>query len=308
MKGKILEILKREGCFVSGEELSRQLGISRVSVWKHIQKIQQMGYGVDSGPRGYHLAQAKDLLMPWEFPGRESRIHHYRTSSSTMDVARKMAREGAPDFSVVVADTQEKGRGRLMRKWLSDDGGLYFTLILRPKLPPALSYLVNFTASMVLAETLRSRFGIEAMVKWPNDILVGGRKLSGMLSEMEAEGDMATFVNIGIGLNVNNDPTAEEPMATSLKALRGESVSRREVLAAFLDRLEERIEKHGFEDAVACWKGYTMTIGRPVTVTTTRETVEGLARDVDDSGALILEIADGSTRRVIYGDCFHRDP
>ncbi len=306
MKGRILEILKQEQGVVSGEELSSRLGISRVSIWKHIRKIQELGYDIVSGPKGYHLGSDRDLLYPWEFPGREHLIHHFQSVPSTMDVARDLARKCAEELSVVVADSQEQGRGRMRRKWYSDGGGLYFTMILRPNISPASSFLVNFIASSVLAETVRELTGIDAMVKWPNDILVDGKKLSGMLSEMEAEGDTATFVNIGIGVNVNNDPTPDEPTATSIAKLLGRTIKRRDLLAAYLDNLSRRFAEKGVEDAVSDWKQHTMTIGREVKIVTVKDTSEGVALDVDETGALILELADGSTKRVIYGDCFHR--
>jgi len=158
---------------------------------------------------------------------------------------------------------------------------------------------------MVLAQTMRNMFNINAMVKWPNDVLVDGKKISGILSEMEAEIDRVSFINIGIGINVNNDPTPYEPMATSLKKILGKEMPRIEVLKAFLHHFEDALNDANFDQVVSEWKRYTETLNRHVRIVTTHEASEGLAMDVDDSGALILKLADGSLKKIRYGDCFH---
>lgn len=306
MKGKILKELRSRKDIVSGEYLSSTLGISRVSVWKHIHKLQELGYNVLSASNGYQLIGSPDILFPWEFPGRESSIHYFSELSSTMDMAKDLARKNCPDFSVVIAGRQTKGRGRLNRQWLSDDGGLYFTLVLRPDIPLPMSSRVNFLASLTLARVLRDMYQIEAAVKWPNDILVDDRKLSGMLSELEAEADRVFFINIGMGININNDPTGVEPGAISLKNMLGREISRVRLLSRFLDEFEERLKNAEFENIISEWKQYTVTLQRQVRIVTQREVTEGLAVDVDENGALIVKLADGSFKKIIYGDCFHQ--
>lgn len=305
MKGQILDILRTETEVVSGETLSAHLGISRVSVWKHIKKLQEVGYDIEASPKGYVLIGAPDVLYPWEFGNKEPKIHYFDEVDSTMDIARDLARNQCPHFTVVIAGRQRKGRGRLKRTWLSSEGGLYFTIVVRPKIPPVLSSRINFAASMVLAKTLRSMFKIRAMVKWPNDILVDDRKISGLLSEMEAEMDMVNFINIGLGVNVNNDPTPHEPMATSVKKILGREVSRKDLLKAFLDDFEHTLKDSDFENVILDWKRYADTLNRNVRIVTTHEVWEGLAVDVDENGALVIKLADGSLKRIIYGDCFH---
>jgi len=289
---------------VSGEVLSDTLGISRVSIWKHIRKLQALGYRIDSTPKGYRLIDSPDAPFPWEFPGREGRMHYMPEVTSTMAVARDMARKGCPHLTVVVADRQTQGRGRLKRRWLSDQGGLYFTTVLRPEIPIALTPRLNFLASLVLARTVQQLFHIDARVKWPNDILVKGKKLAGMLSEMEAEADLVNFVNIGIGVNVNNDPTDKEPGATSLKNLGGKSFPRKKLLAGFLDAFEKRLDPLSLDTVISEWKRYTVTLNQPVRVVTRRETTEGIAVDLDDTGALILRLPDGTQKKIVSGDCF----
>jgi BirA family biotin operon repressor/biotin-[acetyl-CoA-carboxylase] ligase len=305
MKAEILKLLRGHSDVVSGESLSSELGISRVSIWKHIQKLNQVGYRIQSGPNGYRLGHSPDTPFPWEFPGREQQIHYFDETSSTMEIAKDLAQKGCPDFTVVIAGRQKKGRGRLKRVWISDDGGLYFTLVLRPRLPIVLSARVSFLASLTLARVLQQWCKIDAKVKWPNDILVQERKISGMLTELEAEADQVNFINIGIGINVNNDPSRSEPQASSIKKILGKSVSRRELLARFLDELETRMQQADLEGVVSEWKKYTVTLNRKVRIVTNQETSEGLAVDVDDNGALVLELDDGSLKKILYGDCFH---
>jgi BirA family transcriptional regulator, biotin operon repressor / biotin---[acetyl-CoA-carboxylase] ligase len=306
MKGKILSELRVRNETVSGEYLSSTLGISRVSIWKHIHKLQELGYNIVSTPNGYQLIDSPDILYPWEFPDREDRIHYFPELTSTMDTARDLARKNCPEFSVVVAGRQTAGRGRLNRQWLSDDGGLYFTIVLRPDIAVPISSRVNFLASLTMARVLRDKYKIDAAVKWPNDILVDDQKLSGMLSELEAEADRVFFINVGMGINVNNNPSGIEPAAISLKTLLGREVSRIKLLTAFLDEFEKRLINTDFESVVSEWKQYTITLQRRVKIVTRRETCEGLALDVDDNGALIVKRDDGTLKQVIYGDCFHQ--
>jgi BirA family biotin operon repressor/biotin-[acetyl-CoA-carboxylase] ligase len=305
MKSVILQMLREaKGRPVSGNAMCARLGTSRVAVWKHVRRLQESGYGIDSGPAGYRLTSAPDALYPWEFPGREERIVYLPETPSTMDVARAMAREGCPAFTAVVAGRQTQGRGRMRRKWFSRAGGLYFTLVLRPRVPVLWSSRVNFLASLTLARILRERYAVDAGVKWPNDILVGGAKLCGLLSEMETEGDEVAFVNVGVGLNVNNDPPEVVPPAVSLRRLLGRVVPRREVLAAFLEAMEARVATENWEGVIAEWKSVSITIDRPVRIETARETIEGRAVGVDENGALLVATAGGQVRTVVHGDCF----
>jgi BirA family biotin operon repressor/biotin-[acetyl-CoA-carboxylase] ligase len=304
MKDQILKELRSQNAVVSGEHLSAVLGISRVSIWKHIHKLQELGYEILSTSNGYRLVSSPDVLFPWEFSGRGYNIQYFPEVSSTMDTARELARKKCPDFTVVIAARQTRGRGRLNRRWLSDDGGIYFTMVLRPQVPVQLSFRVNFLASLTLARVIREMLQIDARVKWPNDILVDERKISGMLSELEAEADRIFFINIGMGINVNNDPSAAEPGASSLKKIAGREISRKDLLARFLETFSDCMKKADFENVISEWKKHTVTLGRQVRIVTQREESKGLAVDVDENGALILELADGTQKKVVYGDCF----
>ena len=303
-KGQLLKELRSQNATVSGEALSKTLGISRVSIWKHIHKLQEFGYQIMSTPTGYRLIDSPDIPFPWEFADRGLNILYYPELSSTMDTAKDLARKNCPDFTVVVAGRQTKGRGRLKRQWRSDDGGLYFTMVLRPDLPVLLSSRINFLASLTLAHVLRELFQIAAAVKWPNDILVDGYKISGMLSELEAETDRILFINIGMGINVNNDPSVVEPGASSLRKIVGREISKKILLDRFLAEFRQRLKKTKFENVISEWKKYTVTLNRQVKIVTHKEVSEGLAVDVDENGALVLELANGKQKKIVYGDCF----
>jgi BirA family biotin operon repressor/biotin-[acetyl-CoA-carboxylase] ligase len=306
MKKQILEILRRKQGVISGETLSARLGISRVSIWKHIKKLQELEYAIESTSKGYLLSAEPDVAYPWELPRYEDRIHYLEETVSTMETARSLARGGCPDFTVVIAGKQTGGRGRLRRVWDSQAGGLYFTLVIRPDIPPAWTYRYNFAASLELARTIREMLALDVSVKWPNDLLIGEKKVSGMLSEMEAEADRVSFINIGLGLNVNNDIAADVPNAVSLKQLAGRRISRKELLGAFLENYQKRISGDSLESIVARWKEYTVTLNREVTIVTPRESISGTAVDVDENGGLMVRLGNGELKTVVYGDCFHR--
>ena len=305
MKKEILQILRQDSGRISGEDLSSILGISRVSIWKHIKILIAKGYDVDTSSKGYRLMASPDTPFAWEYPDRCEKIHYTETVDSTMDIARDLARKGCPHLTVIVASAQRKGRGRLDRTWYSDKGGLYFTMVLRLSMPPQYMGRINFYTAAILTQTLREEYGADAKVKWPNDILVEGRKLCGMLSEMEVEGEMTTFLNIGIGINVHNDPARYEPNSVSLRRCSGRKVSKKELLSIFLDRFEDKLDLAMSEEAINLWRKYNSTLGRYVRIVTHNDTLEGYAEGVDENGALLIKEDSGKIDKVIYGDCFY---
>lgn len=307
MKAKIIKKLTPAKYPISVKQLIEDLDISEMSFRKNIQELQEVGYTFMENSEGYMLTNTPDVLFPWEFEKRESKIHYFNEINSTMDVSREMAKNHSPHLTVVIAERQSKGRGRLKRTWFSDKGGLYFTIILRPDMPISKAHIVNFAASLSLAKILQDHFSLNSKVKWPNDIFVEDKKLSGLLSEIETDEDKISFINIGIGINVNNDPTKDEPNATSLKRLLGKNVFRKIILSLFLDEFETTLNHLDANSIMSQWKSYTMTIGKEVRVITTRDTIEGTALDVDENGALIVKQKDGTIKTIIYGDCFLRE-
>ncbi len=293
---------------VSGEALSDALQVSRVAVWKHIRRLRELGYGIVSTAQGYRLESSPDTPFAWEFPEREGRIHYQRSVGSTMDLARDLARKGSPAMTVVVAEEQTQGRGRMARSWISEREGLYFTVVTRPELAPALAARVGFAAAVSLARVARDSYRVPAQVKWPNDVLVGERKLAGILAEMEITGERVQYVNLGMGINVNHHPELPGRPATALKLETGAPVSRKAVLAQFLAAFETRLAGIQTLAVMEEWKALTMTLGRRVEIVAPGETLGGRAVDLDPTGALVLETDSGELRQVHYGDCFPQPP
>ena len=301
MRKGILRALYQAKGYISGELISKRLGISRVAVWKHIQTLKREGYIIDSSPKGYKLISSPDLLLPDEFIGLRQKVYYLKEVSSTMDVAKKVAKRG--EEAIVIAETQTSGRGRLGRRWHSQKGGIYFTIILRPRIGPAHAQIINLMAAVSVARAIRSLFNLEAKLKWPNDVLIRGKKVCGILAEMEAEMDVIKFVNLGIGINANNPISLYEEGATSIKEELGRDISRKELLMCVLNEIEKRRSLLG-KEIISEWKALSSTINKKVRIIMQDEVVEGEAIDIDTDGALILR-ADKGIRRIIAGDCIH---
>ncbi|MDH4299569.1 MAG: biotin--[acetyl-CoA-carboxylase] ligase [Dehalococcoidia bacterium] len=305
VKGQILNALRVCRGYLSGQTLSEQLGTSRVSIWKHMRSLKKDGYVIEASPRGYRLVSSPDLLLPYEFPDLEQRIHYFSQIGSTMDAARELAKKGAREGTLVIAEVQTRGRGRLSREWLSSQGGIYFTIILRPKMSPVYAPRVNLMAAIAVAATIRKAFGLKAELKWPNDVLIAGRKVCGILAEMDAEMDAVNFVNVGIGVNANNSVARFEKMATSLKDALGRKIRRKEFLCLLITEIERRQPLLMKADLLKEWKRLSATLNKEVRVMSLGEEVIGQAIDIDVTGALILKGKNGSLRSVFVGDCIH---
>lgn len=302
----ILRALRAADGFVSGENLSHELGVSRTAVWKHVKNLRDEGYGIDSRPNlGYRLQSEPDLLRPEEVLavlttrsfGR--RMHYVRQTVSTNDLAREMALAGAPEGSIAVAEEQKSGRGRLARAWSSPKGGIWFSIVLRPKLPPSDLPKIMLASSVAVAEALKS-LGAESSIKWPNDVLIGGKKVAGILSEMTSEPDRMDFVIVGIGINANASlsdfPHPLRSRITTLARELGGPIERNEFLAAVLARFElwyGKLIRGEWTDVGRRWKEMSQTIGSRVAITTVAGTVKGKAVDLDSHGALVVETQTG---------------
>jgi BirA family biotin operon repressor/biotin-[acetyl-CoA-carboxylase] ligase len=303
---QILEALRDCGGYISGETLSHRLDVSRVSIWKHIRRLREDGYVVDASARGYRLVSSPDLMLPYEFPGLEERVHYFSGIGSTMDEARVLARRGAEEGTIVIAEVQTHGRGRLSREWLSPKGGIYFTIILRPRISPAYAPRINLMISVAVAGAIDTLFGIKAELKWPNDVLIRGRKVCGILAEMNAEMDVINFVNVGIGINVNTSVVRFEETATSLKDALGREVSRKRFLPVLLREIEKRQPLLMKEDLLEEWRELSTTLNRDVKIIAPSEAIVGRAIDIDTTGALIIRERGGSLKKkAMAGDCIH---
>ncbi|MCX8118868.1 MAG: biotin--[acetyl-CoA-carboxylase] ligase [Desulfobacterota bacterium] len=318
MDEEILRLLKeRPSAFVSGEEISRRLRKSRTAIWKRIQHLRSLGYEIEASTRsGYRLIGSPDLLTPVEvLPSLKTRwmgkkIHYFTRLDSTNSKAYELATQGAEEGEIVIAESQERGRGRLGRRWFSPPFlNLYLSVILRPGLPPHQAPLITLMAAVATAETIEGFSGLPPVIKWPNDLLLGGRKVAGLLNEIRSETDRVHFVILGIGVNLNVDraalPEEIRPLATSLREETGGPVSRRDFLCLLLERLEgwyERLRGEGGERILRAWRERARIGGKRVRVTSFGEVISGEAIDIDSDGSLLLRTEGGGTRRVVAGD------
>ncbi|MBI4308896.1 MAG: biotin--[acetyl-CoA-carboxylase] ligase [Candidatus Omnitrophica bacterium] len=313
MKEKIIHFLKQSGGYVSGEEMSEQLKVSRSAVWKYIDQMRQDGYDIAAVPHlGYKLEAVPDKLLPHEIQfGLKTKImgRHivaFETAGSTMDEAFRLGMDGAPEGTVVCAEAQTKGRGRLGRAWASPKAkGVYCSLILRPQFSPAQMAQLTLMAAVALAEAIEKVSTVKARIKWPNDVLTGGRKLAGILTELRAEMDQVKFLVIGIGLNVNAAAGHLVPEATSLKMETGTSFDRVAVLQEILRSLEfwyGTLNHGGFKPVIEAWKRYSITLSKRVRVSDPGGTVEGVAFDLDSDGGLLIRQDSGAVIKKMAGD------
>lgn len=308
IKEKILKDLYRaKGKHISGVSLSNTLNISRTAIWKHINALKQKGFAIVSCPKGYMLKNHDDLLTPFCFDNPKQ-FFYFHKLTSTMDKAYELSLKGVENLSVVIAEQQTKGRGRLDRKWFSPTGGLWFTLILKPHIYPSFFYIYTFAASLSLAITLRQLFNVNVFVKWPNDLLLNDKKLAGIVSYMQTSGDIIEFINIGIGLNVNNESFKQEPNSISLKNILKKNISRQLILKTFLENFKKQISNKDYNEIIGNWKKLNSTINKKVKIKTINQTYKGIAIDINNStGALIIKDKKGKKHQIVYGDCFYID-
>jgi BirA family biotin operon repressor/biotin-[acetyl-CoA-carboxylase] ligase len=221
-----------------------------------------------------------------------------------MDVAKELAQRGVGE-TIVIAESQTCGRGRLGREWLSPKGGIYFTLILKPRISPVYAPRINLMASVAVAKAIRKLFHLKAELKWPNDVLIGGRRVCGILAEMEAEMDKVNFINLGIGINANTSISQYEKTATSLKKELGKQVSRKGLLNSVLKEINQQQSLLTKGDLLEEWKRLSATLNKQVRIVAPGEKITGRAIDIDTNGALVIKGKDGSLRSAIAGDCIH---
>jgi len=298
---------------VPGPELAERLDVSRAAVWKQVEALREAGFEVESGDDGYRVVSVPEYgAAAIEF-GLDApyTIEYHDRIASTNDRARELAAEGAENV-VVVADEQTGGRGRLAREWTAPSGGIWASLLLRPRRPPAEVPIYTLAAAVAVARASREA-GADARIKWPNDVLVADehgeeRKLCGILTEMEGEADRVSWLVVGPGVNANVDADALPPDATSLRAVAGD-VDRRAFLQHVLETFYELTSAEADVEAVLdAWREHAATLGRRVRVDTPGGGVEGEAVDVRFPGSLVVRTDDGDERVVHAGDCEHLRP
>ncbi|WP_424235994.1 biotin--[acetyl-CoA-carboxylase] ligase [Bhargavaea ginsengi] len=302
---------------VSGQMLADEAGVSRTAVWKWVRELEEDGYTVRSvRKKGYVLEASPDRLSPALIRQhlKDDRfvkdIIHYESVGSTMPLAHREAQNGAPDGTVIVAEEQTEGRGRLARPWSSAAGkGIWMSVILKPDIPPHRAPQFTLIAAVAICLAIRETAEVEARIKWPNDLLVGRRKVTGILTELQADPDRVQAIIIGTGINVNQEPDdfpAElADIATSVRIEAGQQVDRAALAAAVLTNLGKYSRlyiEEGFTPIKELWEKNSDTIGRKVNAVMMRETVTGTAIGITEDGVLEIRTEDGGIRGIYSAD------
>ncbi len=306
------------GRWMPGDVLCAERGISRAAVSKHIKRLRREGYAIESfAGKGHRLVKAPDTVRPEEIRQDlgtrvfgQGDIVYFTETDSTNSQARQRAEAGAAEGTLVVAECQTAGRGRRGRAWVSPEGaGIYLSLIARPRISPAEAPRLTLLTAVAAADAVIAETGVPVRIKWPNDLLVDGRKLAGILTEIRTEMDLVDYVVIGIGINANTPETSlsaiRDQKCTSLWIETGNRIDRASLLRRFLSEFEacyETFLTEGFASILTRWKAHSAIIGEAVAVDVAGTTHRGRVKDVEDSGVLLLEDEQGKTRRIFSGD------
>jgi len=313
LEDKVLSILK-SGKYVSGASIAKSLGVSRSLVHKAIESLRRKGFIIVAHTRlGYRLVEEDDLALAQTYVrglGTRLRyvVHYLRRCTTTQDVADNLARHGCDEGTVVVCDEMSEGRGRLGRSWVAPNGGLWFTVVLRPPPLPNLQ-LLSLATGLAVAKSIRELYGIDARLKWPNDVLINDKKVCGVLIEARAEADLIKYVLVGVGINVNNElPKELLNSATTLSRVTGKVIPRLPLLLTVLKNVDgtySLIREGRSEVVIKEWVRCSATIGRYVRADVIGgNTVEGLAVSIDRYGRLVIKTKEGNVA-ISAGDIYH---
>jgi BirA family biotin operon repressor/biotin-[acetyl-CoA-carboxylase] ligase len=319
---KVLEVLEAGEGPVSGEQISTKLGMSRSAVWKHIKELKGMGYEIEASQKeGYRLIKKSNRLLPYEVHKRlrtnfiGKKMRYFDSTPSTNWIGRQMADEqdvARIHGMVIIAEEQTGGLGRLGRSWVSPVGGVWFTIVLKPDIPIDRVFMVTMAGSVAVARAIRREYDLGALIKWPNDIYIGDKKVGGLLLELFAEADQIHYCLLGIGVDVNISPGelgGVKNSATSISSEMGHNVDRAVFLARVLKEFESRyllIESGEYDAITREWKSFSSTLEHRVKISTMKATFEGEAIDIDEFGALLIRKDNGKVERVIAGDIIQR--
>ncbi len=320
---RVLEILEKASGPVSGEVISNELKITRSAVWKHINELRTMGYDISSSQKeGYRLTRTSNKLLPYEIHKKlrtqviGKKMRYLESTPSTIWVGKQLCSEGDTEKMhglVIIAEEQSGGVGRMGRTWISPTGGVWITIVLKPTVPIDHIFMITMAGSIAVARAIRKEFDLGALIKWPNDIFIGNKKVAGLLLELSAEADVVHYCLLSIGIDVNipvkKFAPALQDQVTSICAEVGHEVDRASFLARLLKEFENHyqlIEGGEYDAIIREYKSLSCTLENRVQIRTLKNSFEGEAVDIDNSGALIIRKENGKLERVIAGDCFHR--
>ena len=315
MRYKILEMINMgNGEPVSGQEICRKLGISRTAVWKHIKKLNEEGYYIESiNGKGYFSAADNDVLNEYEIKKRlksEIPVFFYDHVDSTNEIASRIAGETSHYLALVACSVQESGRGRMGRKFeSSNEKGVWCSFVFKPKIEPEKAILATIAAAGAVAETINDLYGIQAGIKWPNDIIYRNKKVCGILSEMKCETNLIKYIIIGIGINVRqkkNDFSKEtSSIAGSLKELTGIEQPRSEIISALCYNIQEILRDvvdGNTERILALWNKYNITDGKEIIIQKEGKEISAKAIGINKKGNLLVETSDGVLMKYNSGE------
>jgi BirA family biotin operon repressor/biotin-[acetyl-CoA-carboxylase] ligase len=320
-KKKILKTLyEKKDEYVHVDELVNETGKSIKEVENEFITLEDEGYIINYTKSGYRLIKTPNLLLPYEvkkglkteFIGHD--IHYFKEVDSTNDVAKYLAEEGAIEGTIVVAEIQNRGKGRRGKTWISPPGGVWMSIILRPDIPPFNAPQLTLVTGVAVAETLKKECELDVGIKWPNDILIGNKKVCGILTEVNASIEKVNYVVVGIGIDMNVDvplfPPDLQKGATSLKNELNTEINGALLVQKFLlefENIYNKFKEGKFPEILNEWRSLSKTIGNNVEVRTRGKTVRGEAVGINKEGILIIELEDGSLRKMISGECLHID-
>lgn len=316
MKFKILQLLKDSEGYISGEEISKIIGVSRTAIWKVISQLKEEGYIIESvTKKGYLLKEVPDSLREEELLYNQrtnwlgKKIYHYNQIDSTNKEAKKIAANGEKEGSIVISEEQLAGRGRLGRTWVSPfKTGIWMSVILRPQIAPTDAAKITLIGGLAVCKGIEKITALSPKIKWPNDIVINQKKICGILTEMSAEMEKVNYIVLGIGINVNNNCFPEDisNMASSLSIEGKKEYNRKELVNEILIKLEKYYEvfinKHSIEDLLEEYKSYCLTLGKEVKIIHKNEEFFGKAVDLSEEGELIVEKENGQVITVFSGE------
>ncbi|MDQ0213671.1 BirA family biotin operon repressor/biotin-[acetyl-CoA-carboxylase] ligase [Oikeobacillus pervagus] len=303
------------GEFISGQALAEIIGCSRTAVWKHIEDLRKEGFELEAvRKKGYRILHAPDkvteneILIGLQTKRLGKQVHFVETVDSTQKEAHRISQDGCMEGTLVIAEEQTAGRGRMARNWHSPKyTGIWMSIILKPELPPYRAPQFTLIAAVAIVEAVEEITGIQPEIKWPNDLLIKGKKITGILTELQADADQIHALIIGIGMNVNQSefPKEIEKIATSLAIEKGEKISRALLIQRILEKLEfyyEMYVEEGFYPIKQLWEKYAISIGKQIIARTINKEIKGKAIGITDDGVLKLKDENGVIHEIYSAD------